>query len=54
LKEEFGLFKKDTIQNRKTPVLKSDQKFQLKIGEDETKKGKTLQPKKKETDDDDF
>jgi hypothetical protein len=54
LKEEFGLFKKDTIQNRKTPVLKSDQKFQLKIGEDETKKGKTLQSKKKEAEDDDF
>jgi len=54
LKEEFGLFKKDTISNRKNNNLKSDQKFQLKIGENETKKDKPLQPKKKETDDDDF
>lgn len=54
LKEEFGLFKKDTIPNRKQNSLKSDQKFQLKIGDDEPKKDKPLQPKNKETDDDDF
>jgi hypothetical protein len=54
LKEEFGLFKKDTLTSRKQSNLKSDQKFQLQVGDGETKKGKTLQPKKKETDDDDF
>jgi hypothetical protein len=54
LKEEFGLFKKDTLQNRKQNNLKSDQKFQLQVGDSETKNEKSLQPKKKETDDDDF
>lgn len=54
LKEEFGLFKKDTIQGNKTNGLKSNQKFQIKVGDSDSKKEKTLQPKKKETDDDDF
>jgi hypothetical protein len=54
LKEEFGLFKKDTISNRRNNNLKYEQKFQLQVGDGETKKDKSLQPKKKETDDDDF
>ena len=50
LKEEFGLFKKDSI-SAKNNTNKADQKFQIKVGE-ETKKDKPLQPKKKEDDED--
>ena len=54
LKEEFGLFKKDTINSRKNNINKSDQKFQIKVGDSDSKNDKSLQPKKKDTDDDDF
>ena len=53
LKEEFGLFKKDSIPTNKNNPLKSDQKFQIKIGDPDSKKDKPLQPKKKDTEDDD-
>ena len=53
LKEEFGLFKKDTIHSNKNP-LKSDQKFQIKVGDTDSKKDNSKQPKKNDTDDDDF
>ena len=53
LKEEFGLFKKDSIPTNKNNPLKSDQKFQIKIGDADSKKDKPLQPKKKDTEDDD-
>jgi hypothetical protein len=54
LKEEFGLFKKDTIHSNNKNPLKSDQKFQIKVGDTDSKNNKSLQPKMKETDDDDF
>lgn len=51
LKEEFGLFKKDTI---KTKQETSNQKFDIQFGDEKPKQTKPLQPKKKEEDDDDF
>lgn len=54
LKEEFGLFKKDTLNSNKNSANKADQKFQIKVGEADSKKDKPLNPKKKDTDDDDF
>lgn len=53
LKEEFGLFKKDSTLNRKQE--KAEQKFKIEFGEKKDQKPKNnLQPKKKEEDDDDF
>ena len=52
LKEEFGFFKKDSIKVKETE--KSNQKFQLQVGEEKPKANKPLQPKKKEEEDDDF
>lgn len=53
LKEEFGLFKKDsTLNKQETP--KGDQKFKIDVGEKKEVKSNALQPKKKEEDDDDF
>ncbi|MGQ0827833.1 MAG: hypothetical protein ACT4ON_05510, partial [Bacteroidota bacterium] len=51
LKEEFGLFKKDSTLNNKTP--KEDTKFIIKWNEDEKKeqKGELKRPKKKEEED---
>jgi hypothetical protein len=54
LKEEFGLFKKDTIHSNNKNPLKSDQKFQIKVGDTDSKKDNSKQPKKNEVDDDDF
>jgi len=51
LKEELGLFKKDTIAVKNKD--KSNQKFELEKSNNNSIK-KTLEPKKKETDDDDF
>ena len=45
LKEEFGFFKKDSIKIKETE--KSNQKFQLKVGDEKPKANKPLQPKKK-------
>jgi hypothetical protein len=54
LKEEFGLFKKDSTLS-KTEQKKSDQKFNIEFGDKKEKKTpNNLQPKKKEEDDDDF
>jgi hypothetical protein len=54
LKEEFGLFKKDSI-STKPDRKKSDQKFDIEFGEKKEKRPQNnLQPKKKEEDDDDF
>lgn len=51
LKEEFGLFKKDTVKT-KDPE-KANQKFNIQFGEEKPKQpAKTLQPKKKEEDED--
>jgi hypothetical protein len=52
LKEEFGLFKKDSTLIKNEPK-KGDQKFKIETGE-EKKRSNNLQPKKKEGDDDDF
>lgn len=52
LKEEFGFFKKDSIKVKETE--KSNQKFQIQVGEEKPKANKPLQPKKKEEEDDDF
>ncbi|MFN8115721.1 MAG: AsmA-like C-terminal region-containing protein [Bacteroidia bacterium] len=52
LKEEFGFFKKDSIKLKETE--KSNQKFQIQVGEEKPKANKPLQPKKKEEEDDDF
>ncbi len=49
LKEEFGFFKKDSL---KKETQKTNENFQIKVGDDEPKKAKTLQPKKKEDVDD--
>ena len=49
LKEEFGLFKKDSIKQK--PTEKANQKFNLQIGEEPNKLAKPLVPKKKEEDD---
>jgi hypothetical protein len=52
LKEEFGLFKKDsTLVKNDQP--KGEQKFRIETG-DEKKKPNDLKPKKKEEEDDDF
>lgn len=45
LKEEFGFFKKDSIKIKETE--KSNQKFQLQVGDEKPKANKPLQPKKK-------
>lgn len=51
LKEEFGVFKKDSVRGK--PGNKADQKFELeKPGNNQPKK--TLEPRKKNEDDDDF
>lgn len=52
LKEEFGLFKKDSTLMKSEPKL-GDQKFKIETGEKkDEKKPNNLQPKKKEDDDD--
>lgn len=48
-KEEFGMFKKDTV--RKQSEEKSRQNFQIQFGDEKQKKPNGLQPKKKEEDD---
>ena len=53
LKEEFGLFKKDSTL-LKSDKPKAENKFKIEYGENKEVKPKTLQPKKKEEDDDDF
>jgi len=54
LKEEFGLFKKDSTLI-KNEAKKGDQKFKIEVGEEkDKKKPNNLQPKKKEEDDEDF
>lgn len=52
LREEFGLFKKDSIKVKETE--KAQQKFNIQFGEEKPKNNKALQPKKKEEDDEDF
>lgn len=53
LKEEFGLFKKDsTLLKNEKP--KAEEKFKIDYGDNKENKPKPLQPKKKEEDDDDF
>ncbi len=52
LKEEFGLFKKDSIKIKNEE--KANQKFKIEFGDEKPKKDNPLQPKKKEEDDDDF
>lgn len=49
LKEEFGFFKKDSV---KKETQKANENFQIKVGDDEPKKAKPLQPKKKEDEED--
>ncbi len=49
LKEELGLFKKDTAKVRQEE--KANQNFQIKFGEEKPKKANGLQPKKKEEED---
>ncbi|MEO6303257.1 MAG: AsmA-like C-terminal region-containing protein, partial [Bacteroidia bacterium] len=51
LKEEFGLFKKDSLQSKKKET--AGQKFELEKPNNNQPK-KTLEPKKKKEDDDDF
>ena len=54
LKEEFGLFKKDSTLIKNEPK-KGDQKFKIEVGEGKDKKKQNnLQPKKKDEDDEDF
>jgi hypothetical protein len=53
LKEEFGLFKKDSTLIR-SETKKGDQKFKLEADEKDKKKQNNLQPKKKDEDDEDF
>lgn len=53
LKEEFGLFKKDSTLIKNEPK-KGDQKFKLEDENKDKKKPNNLQPKKKEEDDEDF
>ena len=53
LKEEFGLFKKDSALNQQT-TPKGEQKFKIEVGEKKEQKTNNLQPKKKEEEDDDF
>lgn len=50
LKEEFGLFRKDTTKMKETD--KANQKFNIQFGEEKEKSKSTLTPKKKEEDDD--
>lgn len=50
LKEEFGFFKKDSIKTKESQ--KANQNFQIEMGNDPKKNTKTLQPKKKEEEDD--
>jgi hypothetical protein len=52
LKEEFGFFKKDSIKVKETQ--KANQNFQIQVGEEKPKANKSLQPKKKEDEEDDF
>ncbi|MBS1636303.1 MAG: hypothetical protein JST26_10325 [Bacteroidetes bacterium] len=52
LKEEFGLFKKDSLQKKESHL--SDQNFKLETGSDNKKPKPTLQPKKKDEEDEDF
>lgn len=53
LKEEFGLFKKDSTLGK--PNTKTEEKFKIEFGEKKETKQNNLQPKKKiEEDDDDF
>lgn len=49
MKEEFGLFKKDTAKVRQEE--KANQNFQIQFGEEKPKKPNGLQPKKKEEED---
>lgn len=55
-KEEFGLFKKDTVSSsavENSKKEKANQKFKIQFGDEQPKKStNTLQPKKKEEDDD--
>lgn len=54
LKEEFGLFKKDSVLN-KSDKPKAEEKFKIDFEEKKETKSNNLQPKKKtEEDDDDF
>lgn len=53
LKEEFGLFKKDSVLN-KTEKSKAEEKFRIEFGDKRETKQSTLQPKKKPEDDEDF
>lgn len=54
LKEEFGLFKKDSTLIKSEPK-KGDQKFKIEVPDDkDKKKPNNLQPKKKAEDDEDF
>lgn len=50
LKEEFGLFKKDSTKVKETE--KANQSFKIQFGDDAKKKEKPLTPKKKEEEDD--
>ena len=50
LKEEFGLFKKDSTKVKETE--KANQSFKIQFGDDPKKKEKPLAPKKKEEEDD--
>ena len=50
LKEEFGLFKKDSTKVKETE--KANQSFKIQFGDDAKKKEKPLAPKKKEEEDD--
>jgi hypothetical protein len=50
LKEEFGFFKKDTVKVKEPP--KANLNFQIETGNEPKKNVKTLQPKKKEEEDD--
>lgn len=51
LKEEFGFFKKDTVKTKEQE--KANQKFNIQFGEEKPKKTtNTLQPKKKEEEED--
>ena len=50
LKEEFGLFKKDSTKVKETE--KANQSFKIQFGDDTKKKDKPLTPKKKEEEDD--
>ncbi len=50
LKEEFGLFKKDSTKVKETE--KANQSFKIQFGDDSKKKEKPLTPKKKEEEED--